>query len=112
MASIIRFSTPIENGQRSDSTSRDVKLMKHRAHVLHKQLMGFVQRKTMNILLGELPPKCVYVISVRLSPLQRSLYLKFLQINGFLGIGKNEKPPSGGNILFQAYHTLFKVSII
>ncbi|KAG0626550.1 hypothetical protein M758_2G134500 [Ceratodon purpureus] len=104
-----RFSNPIENGQRLDSTSRDVKLMKHRAHVLHKQLEGFVQRKTMTVLKDELPSKCVYVISVRLSPLQRALYLKFLQMHGFLDNGKNVKPQSGRNILFQAYHTLAKI---
>jgi transcriptional regulator ATRX len=86
--------------------------MKHRAHVLHKQLQGFVQRKTMNVLKDELPSKCVYVISVRLSPLQRSLYSKFLQMHGFLDNGKNEKPLVGGNILFQAHHTLAKVSIL
>lgn len=108
MAHPIRFSAPIENGQRADSTSRDVKLMKHRAHVLHKQLMGFVQRKTMNVLKDELPSKCVYVISVRLSPLQRALYLKFLQINGFLNKGASTKKDSR-NMLFQAYHTLAKV---
>ena len=107
MAYIIRFSTPIENGQRVDSTSRDVTLMKFRVHILHNQLQGFVQRKTMNVLKDELPSKCVYIISVRLSPLQRSLYLKFLQMNGLLDNGK----PQGGSILFQAYHTLAKVSI-
>ncbi|XP_024393599.1 protein CHROMATIN REMODELING 20 isoform X2 [Physcomitrium patens] len=103
-----RFQNPIENGQRADSTSKDVKLMKHRAHVLHKQLMGFVQRKTMSVLKDELPSKCVYVISVRLSPLQRALYLKYLQINGFLNSGLNEKQ-GRRSILFEAYHTLAKI---
>lgn len=106
-----RFQNPIENGQRADSTSKDVKLMKHRAHVLHKQLMGFVQRKTMSVLKDELPSKCVYVISVRLSPLQRALYLKYLQINGFLNSGLNEKQ-GRRSILFEAYHTLAKVCFV
>lgn len=81
--------------------------MKHRAHVLHKQLQGFVQRKTMSVLKDELPSKCVYVISVRLSPLQRALYLKFLETYG-LQNGTLVKQ-SGKSFLFEAYHTLAKV---
>ncbi len=38
-----RFVNPIMNGQHSDSTGRDVKLMKRRAHVLHEMLAGCVQ---------------------------------------------------------------------
>lgn len=102
-----RFQNPIENGQRADSTTKDVKIMKHRAHVLHKQLQGFVQRKTMSVLKDELPSKCVYVISVRLSPLQRALYLKFLETFGFQN-GTLVKQ-SGKSFLFEAYHTLAKV---
>ena len=34
---------PITNGQHADSTSRDVKIMKRRAHVLHEMLAGCVQ---------------------------------------------------------------------
>lgn len=81
--------------------------MKHRAHVLHKQLSGFVQRKTMSVLKDELPSKCVYVISVKLSPLQRALYLKFLEVHGF-SKGAVVKQDNR-NMLFKAYHTLAKV---
>lgn len=38
-----RFVHPITNGQYVDSTQKDVKLMKRRAHVLHKMLDGIVQ---------------------------------------------------------------------
>ena len=38
-----RFINPITNGQHADSTSRDVKIMKRRAHVLHEMLAGCVQ---------------------------------------------------------------------
>ena len=38
-----RFVNPITNGQCADSTPRDVKIMKNRAHVLHETLAGCVQ---------------------------------------------------------------------
>jgi len=38
-----RFINPITNGQYSDSTAMDVKIMKRRSHVLHRMLEGFVQ---------------------------------------------------------------------
>jgi hypothetical protein len=38
-----RFVNPISNGQFEDSTTHDVKIMKRRAHVLHKMLEGSVQ---------------------------------------------------------------------
>ena len=41
-----RFVNPILNGQHSDSTPSDVRLMKKRCHVLHNMLQGFVQVST------------------------------------------------------------------
>jgi len=38
-----RFINPIMNGQCSDSSPFDVKLMKKRAHILHETLAGCVQ---------------------------------------------------------------------
>jgi hypothetical protein len=38
-----RFVNPIMNGQCSDSSAADVKLMKRRAHILHDMLAGCVQ---------------------------------------------------------------------
>lgn len=38
-----RFINPITNGQYSDSTTHDVRVMKRRSHVLHRMLEGFVQ---------------------------------------------------------------------
>ena len=38
-----RFVNPITNGQCTDSSPADVKLMKRRAHILHEMLAGCVQ---------------------------------------------------------------------
>ena len=38
-----RFVNPIMNGQCSDSSPYDVKLMKRRAHIVHETLAGCVQ---------------------------------------------------------------------
>lgn len=80
-ALICRFQNPIENGQHTNSSSVDVKIMNQRSHILYEQLKGFVQRRDMNVVKNDLPPKTVYVISVKLSPLQRKLYKKFLDVH-------------------------------
>lgn len=78
-----RFQNPIENGQHTNSTSEDVKIMNQRSHILYEQLKGFVQRMDMNVVKKDLPPKTVFVITVKLSPLQRRLYKRFLDVHGF-----------------------------
>ncbi|WOL15570.1 protein CHROMATIN REMODELING 20 isoform X1 [Canna indica] len=80
-----RFQNPIENGQHTNSTMDDVKIMNQRSHILYEQLKGFVQRMDMNVVKKDLPPKTVFVITVKLSPLQRRLYKKFLDVHGFTG---------------------------
>ncbi|KAH9373604.1 hypothetical protein HPB48_014799 [Haemaphysalis longicornis] len=87
-----RFVNPIANGQCADSTVHDVKLMKKRVHILHRLLDGCVQRCDYSALAPYLPPKYEYVISVRLSDVQVSLYRHFLQnltrnANGQQGTG-------------------------
>ncbi|KAH9706876.1 protein CHROMATIN REMODELING 20 [Citrus sinensis] len=77
------FQNPIENGQHTNSTSEDVKIMNQRSHILYEQLKGFVQRMDMNVVKKDLPPKTVFVITVKLSPLQRRLYKRFLDLHGF-----------------------------
>lgn len=77
-----RFVNPIENGQHVDSTDRDVRLMKKRAHVLHELLAGCVQRKDYTFLKEHLPPKYEYTLKVRLSKLQIRLYEKYLSLKG------------------------------
>lgn len=69
-----RFVNPISNGQYSDSTDRDLRLMKHRSHILHKLLEGCIQRRDYSVLAPYLPPKHEYVVYTTLSELQQKLY--------------------------------------
>lgn len=86
-----RFQNPIENGQHTNSTSVDVKIMNQRSHILYEQLKGFVQRMDMSVVKKDLPPKTVFVIAVKLSSLQRKLYKRFLDVHGFTnGKASNE----------------------
>ncbi|KAG2693959.1 hypothetical protein I3760_08G119200 [Carya illinoinensis] len=78
-----RFQNPIENGQHTNSTLDDVKIMNQRSHILYEQLKGFLQRMDMNVVKDDLPPKTVFVIAVKLSPIQVKLYKRFLDVHGF-----------------------------
>ncbi|UJR26103.1 hypothetical protein I4U23_007449 [Adineta vaga] len=78
------FERPILNGQCVDSTSDDRQLMRARAHVLHSLLEGFIQRRGHDVLQTDLPPKTEYVILLKLSSMQRQLYMKFLEAVGAL----------------------------
>ncbi|XP_030375957.1 transcriptional regulator ATRX homolog [Scaptodrosophila lebanonensis] len=69
-----RFVNPISNGQYTDSTERDLRLMKHRSHILHKLLEGCIQRRDYSVLAPYLPPKHEYVVYTTLSDLQQTLY--------------------------------------
>ncbi|KAF0929785.1 hypothetical protein E2562_025924 [Oryza meyeriana var. granulata] len=86
-----RFQNPIENGQHTNSTSDDVKIMNQRSHILYEQLKGFVQRMDMNVVKNDLPPKKVFVVTVKLTQLQRKLYRRFLDVNGFSSSATSEK---------------------
>ncbi|XP_050670450.1 uncharacterized protein LOC126969164 isoform X2 [Leptidea sinapis] len=72
------FERPIQNGQCIDSTPQDIRLMRYRAHVLHSLLVGFVQRRSHAVLQSTLPQKEEYVLLVRMTPLQRQLYDRFM----------------------------------
>ena len=74
-----RFVNPIQNGQHYDSSVGDVQIMKRRSHVLHKTLCGWVQRMDHNIIKPLLPNKCEYVINIRLSDIQKTLYKMFIE---------------------------------
>ncbi|XP_060841737.1 transcriptional regulator ATRX homolog isoform X3 [Rhopalosiphum padi] len=88
-----RFINPITNGQYSDSTAIDVRLMKRRSHVLHRMLEGFVQRFDYSVLTPFLPPKHEYVIYLKMADIQIELYQKFLD---------DHRQPE----LFSNYHML------
>ncbi|XP_039748598.1 uncharacterized protein LOC120625599 isoform X2 [Pararge aegeria] len=72
------FERPIQNGQCIDSTPQDIRLMRYRAHVLHSLLVGFVQRRSHAVLQSTLPQKEEYVLLIRMTPLQRKLYVQFM----------------------------------
>ncbi|XP_030511569.1 protein CHROMATIN REMODELING 20 isoform X2 [Rhodamnia argentea] len=103
-----RFQNPIVNGQHTNSTSEDVKIMNQRSHILYEQLKGFVQRMDMNVVKKDLPPKTVFVIAVKLSSLQRKLYRRFLDVHGFT-TGKlyDEKMPKRS--FFAGYQALAQI---
>lgn len=86
-----RFQNPIENGQHTNSTLTDVKIMNQRSHILYEELKGFVQRMDMNVVKKDLPPKTVFVLTVKLSPLQRKLYKRFLDVHGFTDVRENHE---------------------
>ncbi|KAL3879997.1 hypothetical protein ACJMK2_032269 [Sinanodonta woodiana] len=101
-----RFINPITNGQCSDSTPFDVKIMKRRAHILHEMLAGCVQRKDYSALTKFLPPKFEYVINVRLSKVQIELYEKYLE----LSLKHTDGVVTGrGGRLFTDYQFLMRI---
>ncbi|KAK4282924.1 hypothetical protein QN277_014241 [Acacia crassicarpa] len=103
-----RFQNPIENGQHTNSTLDDVKIMNQRSHILYEHLKGFVQRMDMNVAKKDLPPKTVFVISVKLSTLQRKLYKRFLDVHGFTNDrASNEKMRK--RCFFVGYHALAQI---
>jgi RAD54-like protein 2 len=86
------FERPIINGQCMDSTIEDVRLMRHRAHVLHTLLEGFVQRRGHDVLYRSLPRKEEFVILVKLSPKQKELYLAFMEAIGAMNMSEKPNP--------------------
>lgn len=69
-----RFTNPIENGQYSDSKKEDILLMQQRSHILHKLLDGCVQRRNYTVLAEHLPTKLEYVLFIKLTDVQMTLY--------------------------------------
>ncbi|VUZ53050.1 unnamed protein product [Hymenolepis diminuta] len=101
-----RFVNPIKNGQHSNSTQRDVQLMKKRAHVLFKTLDGCVQRRDYSCLTKYLPPRLEYVLKIRLCDVQCELYRAFLQTRAERGLTTGDDQKS---TLFRDQQTLYRV---
>ncbi|XP_028838833.1 ATRX chromatin remodeler, like isoform X2 [Denticeps clupeoides] len=102
-----RFMNPIQNGQCSDSTPADVRLMKNRAHVLYHLLAGCVQRQDYSVLTQFLPLKCEYVLAVRLTPIQSKLYMHYLK--NYTGGDSRCCIPRMGTNLFRDMQVLSRV---
>ncbi|XP_069683035.1 transcriptional regulator ATRX-like isoform X2 [Periplaneta americana] len=100
-----RFVNPITNGQFEDSTTHDVKIMKRRAHVLHKMLEGSVQRFDYSVLTPFLPPKYEYVISIPLSEVQIKAYRHYLE---HMSMGRYGDKPKGA-ALFADFQNLQRI---
>ncbi|XP_077277366.1 uncharacterized protein LOC143905688 [Temnothorax americanus] len=100
-----RFVNPITNGQFDDSIACDVKLMKQRAHVLHKMLEGSVQRFDYSVLTPFLPPKQEYVIFVRLTDTQVKMYQYYLE-----NLARIKRHTGGrGGTLFADFQALQRI---
>uniref|UniRef100_A0A096LTB9 DNA helicase n=1 Tax=Poecilia formosa TaxID=48698 RepID=A0A096LTB9_POEFO len=104
-----RFINPMQNGQCADSTPRDVRIMKKRAHVLHAVLAGCVQRRDYSELTQFLPPKHEYVLLVRISPLQYKLYRYYLDQVANEGSAIRQKPLKTGANLFRDFQVLSRI---
>ncbi|CDW59500.1 Helicase C and SNF2 N domain containing protein [Trichuris trichiura] len=97
------FVHPIRNGQMSDSTPTEVRVMKRRSHVLHKLLSGFVQRVGYESLEEPLFMKHEYILYVRLSPEQVNLYNHYLDV---VVENLDIKSLKARNSLFQDFQSL------
>lgn len=99
-----RFVNPILNGQYEDSSPDDIRLMRGRAHVLHKKLETTVQRYESSELEKYMPMKDDYVLFVAMTNLQIELYKRFLaeKVDHSIGGNKHKK-------LFENYHELQNV---
>jgi len=86
------FERPIMNGQCMDSTREDVKLMRYRAHVLHSLLEGFVQRRGHDVFYGQLTLKQEYIVLLKMSPVQKELYLAFMEAIGAMSANEKANP--------------------
>ena len=69
-----RFVNPIVNGQHSDSTENDVRMMKKRSFILSDLLKGCMQRLDYNVLVPYLMPKQEYVLTIQLTEFQKKVY--------------------------------------
>ncbi|RQM14516.1 hypothetical protein DD237_008451 [Peronospora effusa] len=74
-----RYVAPITNGQCIDSSEADLRLARHRAFVLTRELRPLVLRRDQQYLFKQLPPKKEYVLMCKLTDAQAQLYREFLR---------------------------------
>ena len=100
-----RFVNPISNGQSSDSTDRDVRIMKKRSFILSDLLKGCMQRLDYNVL------TLFLVLCINMTDFQKKLYQYYLSEYaraGQIGAeGKLEGGKKGG--LFYDVQNLSRV---
>lgn len=65
----------------------------------------------MSVVKKDLPPKTVFVITVKLSPLQRKLYKRFLDVHGFTH-GRVYNDSMKKRSFFAGYQALAQVCVI
>ncbi|KAL0829318.1 hypothetical protein ABMA28_004116 [Loxostege sticticalis] len=99
-----RFVNPITNGQYTDSTEHDIRIMKRRSHVLHKMLDGAVQRRDYGVLAPFLPPKHEYVLFITLSEVQCKLYQFYLD-----NYSRRPLPGKSSGFLFPDFQSLQRI---
>ncbi|XP_059062781.1 transcriptional regulator ATRX homolog [Achroia grisella] len=99
-----RFVNPITNGQYTDSTEHDIRVMKRRSHVLHKMLDGAVQRRDYGVLAPFLPPKHEYVLFITLTDVQIKLYQHYLD-----NYSRRPLPGKSSGFLFPDFQSLQRI---
>ncbi|KAG7301961.1 hypothetical protein JYU34_013405 [Plutella xylostella] len=99
-----RFVNPITNGQYTDSTDHDIRIMKRRSHVLHKMLDGAVQRRDYGVLAPFLPPKHEYVLFITLTDIQTKLYQHYLD-----NYSRRPLPGKSSGFLFPDFQSLQRI---
>ncbi|CAG9788328.1 unnamed protein product [Diatraea saccharalis] len=99
-----RFVNPITNGQYTDSTEHDIRIMKRRSHVLHKMLDGAVQRRDYGVLAPFLPPKHEYVLFITLTEVQIKLYQFYLD-----NYSRRPLPGKSSGFLFPDFQSLQRI---
>lgn len=72
------FETPILNGREPDASEEDIEVGKTQSEELSSLVNEFILRRTNTLLSEHLPPKIIEIVCCRLSPLQESLYSRFL----------------------------------
>ena len=88
-----------------------MKIMNQRSHILYEQLKGFVHRMDFNVAKKDLPPKTVFVITVKLSQLQRKLYKRFLDVRGFTSDKVSSERALIKRCFFSGYQALAQVNL-